>query len=154
MSGISSAKIIATVATATAVCMIGPGITHAEAASVPLRVKAMKVAEAQKGDRYQYGAVGPSRFDCSGLIYYSYKKEGKKLPRTAQAQYNKSKHISAKSRKAGDLVFFGGTRSIYHVGIYVGNGKIVNANTGSYRGRKVVVAPVSEYGHSVHYGRI
>lgn len=153
MSGISSAKIIATVATATAIFVGGPGIVNAEAASVPASVKAMKVAEQQLGDRYQWGASGPNRFDCSGLIYYSNKRIGKKVPRTAQAQYNKSKHISAKSRKPGDLVFFGGTHSIYHVGIYIGGGKIVNANTGSYRGHKVVNAPIKEYG-TPHYGRI
>ncbi len=50
------------------------------------------------------------------------------LPRTAQAQYNDSKRVSAKNADKGDLVFFGSSRSnVYHVGIYVGNGKMIDA---------------------------
>ena len=72
-------------------------------------------------------ATGPSRFDCSGLTLYSFKKAGKKLPRTAQQQYNKTRHISRSQRKRGDLVFFHAGRSVYHVGIYAGDGKFIHA---------------------------
>lgn len=121
----------------------------------------MSTAAAQKGDPYQWGAEGPSRFDCSGLTYYSYRVNGKTLPRTAQAQYNKSKHVAPSSRRPGDLVFIGrSSGSIYHVGVYAGywsgKGWMWNANTGSYRGRKVVLAPVSEYtagAPRAYYGR-
>lgn len=123
--------------------------TPAQAAS--LQSKALKIAAAQKGDPYKWGATGPDRFDCSGLTQYAFKQAGKKIPRVAADQYNKSKRISASSRKPGDLVFFG--KPVYHVGIYAGSGKIWNANTGSYRGRKVVLAPISEYGGPVRYGR-
>lgn len=99
--------------------------TPAEAASVGS--KALKVAAKQKGDWYQYGAEGPTRFDCSGLTKYAFKKVGKKLPRTAQAQYNKSKKVSKKNRKPGHLVFFGGSKSVYHVGVYAGNNKVWHA---------------------------
>ena len=53
---------------------------------------------------------------------------GKKLPRTAQQQYNKTRHISASQRRRGDLVFFHWGRSVYHVGIYAGKGKIIHAS--------------------------
>lgn len=147
------------VAGAMAAVLVGTSAGTAEAAT--LRSKAMKVAAAQKGDRYQYGAAGPSRFDCSGLVYYSYKKAGKKLPRTAQSQYNKSRKVSPRSRKVGDLVFIGrSSRGIYHVGIYAGywsgKGWMWNANTGSYRGKKVVLAPIKEYTKGsprAYYGR-
>lgn len=90
-------------------------------AATTIRSKAMSVAAAQKGDPYQWGATGPNRFDCSGLVFYSYKKVGKTLPRTAQQQYNKAPHVSPSHRKPGDLIFIGyGGRSIYHVGIYAG----------------------------------
>lgn len=148
-------KKIATVLAAIVAATLG-GIALAPQASAAtsLSTRALSVAKSKQGDPYRYGAAGPSRFDCSGLTYYSYKRVGKKLPRTAQGQYNKVHHIAAKSRKPGDLVFFGGTHSIYHVGVYAGSGKIVNANSGHYRGYKVVTAPIKEYGSSIHYGRV
>ncbi|WP_240802694.1 NlpC/P60 family protein [Streptomyces sp. A0642] len=109
---------IAALGAVTASLVLGAA-SPAEAAT--LKQKALNVAKAQKGDRYQRGAAGPSRFDCSGLTFYSFGKAGKKIPRTAQGQYNKSKHVSPSRRKAGDLVFIGRTSGkIYHVGIYAG----------------------------------
>lgn len=132
-------------------------------AATTLRSAAMASANTQKGAHYVYGAAGGySRgYDCSGLIYWSYKQHGKKLYRTAQQQYNHSHHIAPKDRKPGDLVFIEDRYNhVYHVGIFTGvhggKGYMINANTGSYRGRKVVVAPISEYTagspHAV-YGR-
>jgi len=131
-------------------------------AATSIRVKALNVAAAQKNDPYRYGAAGPNAFDCSGLIYYSFKKSGKTLPRTAQSQYNKARHEDWHYRTKGDLVFIGkSSKSVTHVGIYAGywSGKswMWNANTGSYRGRRVVVAPINEYlggGRKAMYGRI
>ena len=112
----------------------------------------MASAKTQKGAKYIEGREGGySRgYDCSGLTYWAYKKHGKTLPRTAQQQYNKSTKVSPKNRKPGDLIFIRDSRGrIYHVGIFTGvrNGKgwMINANSGSYRGRKVVEAPVQEY---------
>jgi len=136
-----------TVAGTIAALLVGTSAGTAEAAP-SLGQKALSVAKAQKGDRYQWGGTGPSRFDCSGLTLYSYKKAGKKLPRTAQQQYNKSKKVSAKSRKPGDLVFFGGSRSIYHVGIYAGSGKIWHAPKPGTRVRLEKI-----WTKSVRYGR-
>lgn len=124
-------------------------------AATPIRTKALSTAADQKGDLYASGGVGPNKFDCSGLVLYSYRKHGKELPRTAQGQYNKSTKISSGSRAKGDLVFFGPSKAnIKHVGIYAGNGKIWNANSGSHRGKKVVLAPISEYAGKVYYGRV
>lgn len=90
-------------------------------AATTIRSKAMAVAAKQKGDPYVWGATGPNAFDCSGLVYYSYNKVGKRLPRTAQAQYNSSHHHSPSNRHKGYLIFIGtSSRSIYHVGIYAG----------------------------------
>jgi cell wall-associated NlpC family hydrolase len=94
--------------------------TESQAAPT-LRSKAMGIAKKQIGDPYKYGATGPNAFDCSGLNYYSYGKVGKRLPRTAQAQYNSAKKVSPSHRKPGDLIFIGtSSRSIYHTGIYAG----------------------------------
>lgn len=87
------------------------------------------IAKKQLGKGYVYGAVGPSYFDCSGLTQYVYKQASDKaLQRTAQAQYNAYQHISSTDKEPGDLAFFGtGAGSISHVGLYVGDGKMIDA---------------------------
>ncbi|MER6260327.1 MULTISPECIES: C40 family peptidase [unclassified Streptomyces] len=146
-AGTASALTLAAVGGSIAV----PGLaTDASAATTAATAtKALKIAASKKGAPYQYGAIGPRRFDCSGLTLYSFKKAGKKLPRTAAQQYNKSHHISARSRKAGDLVFFHSGSSVYHVGIYAGHGKIWHApRTGD------VVRLQKIWTKSVWYGRV
>ncbi|MEU2284256.1 bifunctional lytic transglycosylase/C40 family peptidase [Streptomyces sp. NPDC013178] len=79
--------------------------------------------------------VGIKGFDCSGLTQYAYAKAGISLPRVATAQAGVGQRIPASlgtsALKAGDLVFYatapGRDSTIYHVGIYVGSGKMVNA---------------------------
>lgn len=144
---------------------LGSGLAlapSAEAATSPATV-AIDFAKAQLGDRYsQANPQGPNHWDCSGLVQASYKKAGKKLPRVAQNQYNSSKTYFVKKRKPGDLVFFGSSsRNVRHVGLYYGwkykgktGGWLLNANSGDYRGHKVVIAPLKEYGHIVGYKRV
>lgn len=101
----------------TAVVALAPD-AHA---ATSIRSRALSTASAQKGDPYKWGATGPNAFDCSGLTFYSYKQNGRTLPRTAQAQYDKFPHVSPSHRQKGDLVFIGtSSGSIYHVGIYAG----------------------------------
>lgn len=70
-------------------------------------------------------------------------------PRTAQQQYNRTRHISASHRQRGDLVFFHYGRSVYHVGIYAGKGKIWHSpRTGA------VVRLEKIWTKSVYYGRV
>ncbi|GGX03614.1 glycoside hydrolase [Streptomyces malachitofuscus] len=128
--------------------LVVPGAAS-EAAAASTATKALRVAASKKGAPYQWGAAGPHRFDCSGLTLYSFKKAGKKLPRTAAQQYNTTRHISAGSRKAGDLVFFHSGGYVYHVGIYAGKGKIWHApKTGD------VVRLQKIWTRSVSYGRV
>lgn len=80
------------------------------------------------GTPYVWGATGPSSFDCSGFVQYVYKKFGINLPRTTYEQINIGTPISRSDLQPGDLVFeFGTSSSPEHVGIYVGNGEIINA---------------------------
>lgn len=91
-------------------------------------------AASRIGSSYVYGATGPNRFDCSGLTQWSYRQNGKYIPRTAASQYSYTKRVSYSSLKPGDLVFFSGTTNrsgITHVGIYVGGGQFVHAGTPS-----------------------
>ncbi|WP_326696334.1 C40 family peptidase [Streptomyces sp. NBC_01754] len=128
--------------------MLAPGMVNdAEAAS--LSVKALKIAASKKGAPYGWGATGPHRFDCSGLTLYSFKKAGRKLPRTAQQQYNSAQHLTRSQRQRGDLVFFHSGRNVYHVGIYAGGGKIWHApKTGA------VVRLEKIWSNDAWYGRV
>jgi cell wall-associated NlpC family hydrolase len=76
------------------------------------------------GAPYQYGAAGPSTFDCSGFTMYVFGKFGIHLSHNAAAQYCEVRHISAAAKRPGDLIFFTGSSGIYHVGIYVGGGQM------------------------------
>jgi cell wall-associated NlpC family hydrolase len=85
------------------------------------------VAEAyrQLGKPYEWGAAGPDTFDCSGLTMWAWAKAGVSLPHHSGSQYNQGTHVSQSELRPGDLVFFGSP--IHHVGIYVGNGNMINA---------------------------
>jgi len=125
--------------------------TDANAATISYS-KIHKVAKAQLGKPYGWGSTGPSSFACSGFASYVYKKgASKRIPRTAQAQYNKYKHVSYKNIKKGDLVFFGGSKhSISHVGLYVGNGRMIDSQN-----RGVVTEAVhAPWWHAVGYARV
>ena len=77
---------------------------------------------------YLWGGTGPTGFDCSGLVWYSFNAAGIWVPRTATDQYNSTPvHVPLSQARPGDLVVFGSAGNFYHVGIYLGSGKIVNA---------------------------
>ncbi|WP_405720774.1 NlpC/P60 family protein [Streptomyces sp. NBC_01537] len=89
--------------------------------------RALAVAASKRGAPYAYGATGPGRFDCSGLMLYSFREAGKRLPRTAEGQYERTYHVGRRQRVPGDLVFFPVGGGIVHVGIYAGHGRIWHA---------------------------
>jgi cell wall-associated NlpC family hydrolase len=103
---------------------------------------AMQVALSQRGKPYSYGGAGPSYFDCSGLVLYSYAMAGMGgLPHSAAAQSSMGMAVSRANLQAGDLVFFGSPAG--HVGIYVGGGMMVDAPSS---GQVVKVEPLfSDY---------
>jgi cell wall-associated NlpC family hydrolase len=91
---------------------------------------AVAYAKAQVGKAYVYGAAGPDSFDCSGLTMAAWQQAGVSLPHSSSAQYASGTHISESELQPGDLVFY--YSPISHVGMYIGNGQIVNAlNPGS-----------------------
>lgn len=91
---------------------------------------AIAFARAQLGEPYQWGAAGPGSWDCSGLTAKAWAAGGKSLPHYSVAQYDVSTPISAGQLRPGDLVFWGDSASpssIYHVALYVGDGRIIHA---------------------------
>ena len=86
---------------------------------------AIRYAMAQVGKAYVYGAAGPSAFDCSGLMMMAWAQAGIALPHSSSAQYGIGRHVSSQELQPGDLVFY--YSPISHVGMYIGNGLIVEA---------------------------
>ena len=81
---------------------------------------AKNIAMAQRGEPYAYGAAGPSAFDCSGLIHYSYKRAGFAVPRTSGALAGHTKRVAKEHMRAGDLMFFADGGGVYHAAIFLG----------------------------------
>lgn len=81
------------------------------------------------GNRYVYGGNSLTNgIDCSGFTQQIYAKFGYNLPRTSRTQANVGTSISASQIKPGDLVFYGNSKTINHVAIYIGGGKIIHAS--------------------------
>jgi cell wall-associated NlpC family hydrolase len=96
------------------------------------------------GVPYVWGGESPSGFDCSGLVQYVYGKEGINLPRVASDQANSGTEVSAADAKPGDLVYFG--KPAHHIGIYLGNGMMLDApHTGASVRIEKVWSDVSGY---------
>jgi cell wall-associated NlpC family hydrolase len=116
-----------------ALARLSPNYTHVVSPAVPatpLGINAANLAAAQRGKPYLWGAAGPSRFDCSGLVQYVYRQLGVNIARTTWTQYASLRHVSRASIRVGDLVFLD---NLNHVGIYAGWGLMWNApHTGSY----------------------
>lgn len=89
---------------------------------------AISTAKQFLGRPYVWGGSNPSTgFDCSGLVQWSYKQAGVSLPRTASQQYLATQRISAGEARVGDLVFFSYGSGVAHVGIYLGNNTMIDA---------------------------
>jgi cell wall-associated NlpC family hydrolase len=86
---------------------------------------AVNTAAAQLGKPYVYAGSGPDVFDCSGLTMYAWAAAGVSLPHNALAQYDALPHVDIGQLEPGDLVFFGDP--IHHVGMFVGNGTMIDA---------------------------
>ncbi|MGW4163950.1 NlpC/P60 family protein [Streptomyces sp. NPDC004788] len=87
--------------------------------------EALAFARAQIGKPYVWGATGPSSYDCSGLTQASWRAAGVDLPRTTWDQVKVGTRVATADLLPGDLVFF--YDDISHVGIYIGDGKMIHA---------------------------
>lgn len=97
-----------------------------------LRDSIVALARAQIGKRYVYGGESPTRgFDCSGLVQYVAAALHIRVPRTARLQARAGDAIPADTSRLlpGDVLTFGNGKTISHVGIYVGDGRMIHAST-------------------------
>ncbi|MEV8093532.1 NlpC/P60 family protein [Kitasatospora sp. NPDC085879] len=99
---------------------------------------ALAAAISKIGSPYVYGSTGPRAFDCSGLMYWSWRQAGVTLPRTSQAQAYAGRRVSLSEARPGDLVIF--FKDMHHVGMYAGGGVVVHA---PYPGARVRYENVS-----------
>ena len=112
----------------------------------------IRTARAEAGSPYVYGAVGPSTFDCSGLVLFVMRKQKQHLPRTADQQFHATRRVSRSAAVPGDLVFFhrgSRTSHVYHVGIYAGRGMIWHS---PHSGSHVRLEPI--FSSAVTFGRV
>ncbi|MEV7187492.1 transglycosylase family protein [Kitasatospora sp. NPDC093102] len=104
---------------------------------------AVSFAESKVGQAYVYGGTGNGGWDCSGLTQAALRAAGISIPRVAADQAAASTHVSLDSLQPGDLLFWsnnGKDSGVYHVAIYVGNGKYVEAANPSSGVRKQSIA--------------
>ena len=102
-----------------------------------LRDSVVRLALAQVGTPYVRGGTVPETgFDCSGLIQYVYGRAYLATPRLAAHQARFGKLIGRDNLRPGDILAFGVSDSITHVGLYVGDRKFVHAS--SVAGRVIV----------------
>ncbi|HEX6918685.1 MAG TPA: NlpC/P60 family protein [Actinomycetes bacterium] len=105
--------------------------------------RAIAYARDQLGKPYVWAADGPDSFDCSGLTMRAWERGGVSLPHYSVAQYEQSRQVALADLRPGDLVFFGSDKtdpgSIYHVGLYIGGGEMIEA---PYTGENVRISSI------------
>jgi len=116
----------------------GPGITTAQLTT------ALRAAESRRGLPYVWGAAGPTSFDCSGLVQWSFAQAGVRMPRVAADQARTGPAVPVSQLEPGDLLFYHTDPTdpgyISHVAIYLGNGWMIQA---PQPGMDVQVVPAS-----------
>jgi peptidoglycan DL-endopeptidase CwlO len=109
--------------------------------------RAVAAAMSKLGHRYVFGAAGANTFDCSGLVEWAYGQAGVGTAHYTGTLWNSYRHVPQSQLKPGDLVFF--YRDHHHVGIYIGNGLMINA---PHTGDVVKIASIS--GHGSYSGAV
>lgn len=103
-------------------------------------LRALRGAYAQRGTPYVWGGSAPGGFDCSGLVYWAYRRAGyMNIGRTTYTQINQGKPVAQAHLQPGDIVF----PTPHHEGLYIGNGMVLEA---PHTGDQVKVIPLSEFG--------
>ncbi len=126
-----------------------PEIPAADSEASPARLRLVQAGFQLIGVRYRFGGEGKSGFDCSGLVKSLFSKFNIELPRSSREQYQQGEKVSRDDLQMGDLVFFssGGSQPT-HVGIYVGNDRILHA---ARKARQVIVSDINKIWYKMRY---
>lgn len=114
--------------------------SFADYSDIPMPSAKTIIDEAKRylGLPYLWAGISPHGYDCSGILYAVFRNHGIMLPRDSFYQATKGTAIAKKNLKPGDLVFFGyngGRGKVYHVGLYIGEGKMLHAPNASSKVR-------------------
>lgn len=118
-----------------------PDVSYEVHGHVDAHVKrAIQVAESFVGTPYQWGGAKPGGFDCSGLLYYAWGRQGIQIPRTSEAQWKYGRPVPLDRLRPGDAVFFHmGSGGPGHVAMYIGAGKMLES---PHTGARVRIVPL------------
>ncbi|MEU5973724.1 NlpC/P60 family protein [Streptomyces sp. NPDC047315] len=89
--------------------------------------KVISFLKAQVGDAYVLGATGPNSWDCSSLVQAAFRQINIDLPRVSQDQSTAGRQVGTSNLKVGDILYWGAAGSAYHTGVYIGDGKYLDA---------------------------
>lgn len=122
-----------------------------DAASSQSAAQAVDLATGLLGVPYRWGGATPAGFDCSGLVYYTFRQAGLSVPRTSQQQYHAARPVPLEQAAPGDLVFFGQRGRISHVGIYLGDQRFIHAPE---TGRNVTIAHLDDGNYRTRFAGV
>ena len=124
--------------------------TAADSDASPKRLKLKQAGFEFLGVRYRFGGSGKSGIDCSGLVKTLFSKFDIELPRSSREQFKQGQKVDRDELEIGDLVFFSssGGKVPNHVGIYVGDDKILHA---ARKAKQVIVSDINKIWYKVRY---
>jgi cell wall-associated NlpC family hydrolase len=109
-----------------------PSTSRPAPGSAPSAPRVIATAEDYIGVPYKWGGTSPrTGFDCSGYVRYVYAQQGVQLPRTSREQARAGQDVSARvsALRQGDLMLFAERKTISHVAIYAGGGRIIHSSS-------------------------
>lgn len=125
------ATLTADTSTDTGATAADTSVSTGSSAATGSAAAVVSFVKAQVGKAYVSGATGPSAYDCSGLVQAAFKQVNVSLPRVSQDQSVAGTQVSLSNLQPGDILYWGGAGSAYHVGVYVGDGMFVGAQNPS-----------------------
>lgn len=126
-----------------------PGVPGATVDGKGMAASALRTAMTMLGTPYVWGGSGASGVDCSGLIYYALKSAGFDVPRYRAKDWgHMGQAVSVQDARPGDVVYYDEPGDTDHVGLYIGNGMMIQApETGD-------VVKISSIGHATSIRRV
>ena len=112
-----------------------PAPSESQSVSGPdanLTERLIALAKSKLGDRYQPAQAGPDHFDCSGFVYYLFRQNGIRIPRSSLAQSKSGRKLDRDAIRRGDILFFDTAHRghVNHSGVYLGEGKFIHSSSG------------------------